>query len=474
MFKFLFVLLLCFSLQGAQLGVLYSDATTNNQVSPPTVTIPNLAVGTNLNLVGKTPSRVLLVGSDTNITVANLTQTQANQLASWVGGATTLVLGSAKIISGEGSPTNGSAYVERILYINSTGTNLNDTYWGNYGTNWYAIASTNGGSITESQINFSDNTTGNFTTNMHGFVPKGTNSSLLFLTGTGLWLNPNSPFSSLTINQIPVSNGFGSFADSDIISAILPAGDYGVKNNRSWNVYRLVVTNLATINAFGGTTNGDVSITAHGLTPTLPNDATKFLNGVGGWSIPGGGSGTVSTSGSPAPTEIAYFTGSGTISGVPSSSVSVAGVGIPTLTTTTSLNINTNDTVGNIHSSTYTPTVTAVSVNCSTSGATQTECKYVRIGKMVQVSGKVQVIKLNSSALNFRVSLPIASNLEASYDASGTVSGQSATSPSQICGYGVVGARIIDGDEQAEFYLSGDNAAGTVRDFWFNFTYQLK
>lgn len=40
-------------------------------------------------------------------------------------------------------------------------------------------------------------------------------------------------------------------------------------------------------------TTNDVSISKHGFTPTLPNDATKFLNGVGGYTVPpgtGGGS----------------------------------------------------------------------------------------------------------------------------------------------------------------------------------------
>jgi len=33
-------------------------------------------------------------------------------------------------------------------------------------------------------------------------------------------------------------------------------------------------------------TDLDVSITKHGLTPKLPNDATKYLNGVGGYTVP--------------------------------------------------------------------------------------------------------------------------------------------------------------------------------------------
>lgn len=46
-------------------------------------------------------------------------------------------------------------------------------------------------------------------------------------------------------------------------------------------------------------TTNDVSVTKHGFTPILPNDSTKFLNGVGGYTIP---------SGSGAPTNAQYVT----------------------------------------------------------------------------------------------------------------------------------------------------------------------
>lgn len=36
-------------------------------------------------------------------------------------------------------------------------------------------------------------------------------------------------------------------------------------------------------------TTANVSTTKHGLTPKLPNDATKFLNGAGAWAVPSGG-----------------------------------------------------------------------------------------------------------------------------------------------------------------------------------------
>lgn len=38
-------------------------------------------------------------------------------------------------------------------------------------------------------------------------------------------------------------------------------------------------------------TTNDVSTTKHGFAPKAPNDATKFLNGVGAWAVPSGGGG---------------------------------------------------------------------------------------------------------------------------------------------------------------------------------------
>ncbi len=45
---------------------------------------------------------------------------------------------------------------------------------------------------------------------------------------------------------------------------------------------------LDTLGAASNNTDLDVSITTHGLCPLLPNDASKFFNGVGGYTVPGG------------------------------------------------------------------------------------------------------------------------------------------------------------------------------------------
>jgi hypothetical protein len=55
-----------------------------------------------------------------------------------------------------------------------------------------------------------------------------------------------------------------------------------------------LTTGAPAIDTIGGGTNittNDVSTTKHGLAPKLPNDATKYLDGTGAYSVPAGGGG---------------------------------------------------------------------------------------------------------------------------------------------------------------------------------------
>ena len=56
-------------------------------------------------------------------------------------------------------------------------------------------------------------------------------------------------------------------------------------------LYRAVGSIVEGDFAFTDITTANVSITAHGLTPKLPNDAAKYLDGSGAWTTPAGGSG---------------------------------------------------------------------------------------------------------------------------------------------------------------------------------------
>ena len=61
-------------------------------------------------------------------------------------------------------------------------------------------------------------------------------------------------------------------------------------------------------------TTANVSSTKHGLTPKLPNDATKYLDGTGSYSVPagsGGGGDVSSNTASSVDSEVALFSGTG-------------------------------------------------------------------------------------------------------------------------------------------------------------------
>jgi hypothetical protein len=61
-------------------------------------------------------------------------------------------------------------------------------------------------------------------------------------------------------------------------------------------------------------TTNNVTIAKHGFTPILPNDATKYLDGTGNYTVPPGtGTGTVTTTGSPANGNLAKFSGASSI-----------------------------------------------------------------------------------------------------------------------------------------------------------------
>src|SRR5689334_19616022 len=61
-------------------------------------------------------------------------------------------------------------------------------------------------------------------------------------------------------------------------------------------------------------TTNNVSTSKHGYTPKLPNDASKYLDGTGAYSVPPGtGTGTVSTTGTPANGNLTKFSGSASI-----------------------------------------------------------------------------------------------------------------------------------------------------------------
>lgn len=101
-----------------------------------------------------------------------------------------------------------------------------------------------GGSVYDSDILFSDTTANNADSDQHGFLPKLSMDSTEFMSGTGEWLTPA---------------GAGTVYDSDV-----------------------VFTDNATNNA-----DSD----AHGYLPKLSGDSDTYLSGTGAWTTPAGGGG---------------------------------------------------------------------------------------------------------------------------------------------------------------------------------------
>jgi hypothetical protein len=85
--------------------------------------------------------------------------------------------------------------------------------------------------------------------------------------------------------------------DSDLTSiAALATTTYGRSLLVLANQAALIAEALPAIDATGAATDittRNVSTSAHGLTPKLPNDATKYLDGTGAYSVPAGGGGGI-------------------------------------------------------------------------------------------------------------------------------------------------------------------------------------
>lgn len=66
-------------------------------------------------------------------------------------------------------------------------------------------------------------------------------------------------------------------------------GDIGVPSGSTYYINEIAL-NLADLAVTDVTTN-DVSVSMHGLAPKAPNDASKYLDGTGAWTVPAGGNG---------------------------------------------------------------------------------------------------------------------------------------------------------------------------------------
>jgi hypothetical protein len=93
--------------------------------------------------------------------------------------------------------------------------------------------------------------------------------------------------------------------------------------------------------------------------------------------------------------------------------------------------ISSNATAGTITTGTYTPTLTNVS---GVASSTMAICNYIRVGNTVLVTGNIAIDPVDASGVLFDLSLPIASNITLSTDASGVITGSAGGASGYIDG----------------------------------------
>lgn len=143
---------------------------------------------------------------------------------------------------------------------------------------------------------FSPGSVSDVTITTHGLVPIAPNDVTKFLNGLGLWSVPGGGGGSgtvthtvgaLTANRLVLGNGA---ADVTVLGSAGTANQ--LLHGGSPPTFSAVVeADLALTNI----TTADVGIAAHGFAPIAPNDATKYLNGVGAWSVPATGAAAAGT-----------------------------------------------------------------------------------------------------------------------------------------------------------------------------------
>lgn len=114
---------------------------------------------------------------------------------------------------------------------------------------------------------------------------------------------------------------------------------------------------------------------------------------------------------------------------------------------------------GGVTSGTYTPAITNVT---NIDRATAAVCQYMRVGNIVTVSGEVQVDTKNAGAFELGLSLPIATDLAASSEASGTAASS-----------GSVMLRLSGDAASNRVRVTGVAANGNNTVYSFMFTYKL-
>lgn len=97
-------------------------------------------------------------------------------------------------------------------------------------------------------------------------------------------------------DKFPYFTGLSTWALADLTpyarTFLAVANAAAARTNLGLGAIALLTTVTEVDITLANNATNNVSITKHGFTPILPNDATKYLDGTGAWSVPAGGGGS--------------------------------------------------------------------------------------------------------------------------------------------------------------------------------------
>lgn len=97
-------------------------------------------------------------------------------------------------------------------------------------------------------------------------------------------------------DKFPYFTGLSTWALADLTpyarTFLAVANAAAARTNLGLGAVALLATITEADMTLANNVTNDVSITKHGFAPILPNDATKYLDGTGAWSVPAGGGGS--------------------------------------------------------------------------------------------------------------------------------------------------------------------------------------
>lgn len=131
-----------------------------------------------------------------------------------------------------------------------------------------------------------------------------------------------------------------------------------------------------------------------------------------------------------------------------------------------SAGISVSSTSGNVYSSTYTPTTTAVA-NCSAVSPNGL-FKYIREQNTVTVTGRITLTTISTGSTSVGISLPVASNFTLSTDCCG-VANQGRFGDVYV----MLGIAADTTNDRAQLTFD-TQSGGAGRDFFVHFSYEVK